>query len=86
METVKIEVPFIYVHYMDKVDKDGNNYRFFGNGKVWSGIDYFCSDEAGNFHWFSLCLAIKTSHKWEILQRCEPESMQMGKLDLWMPR
>lgn len=42
MEIVKIEVPFIYVHYMNKVDKDGNNYRFFGDGKVWSKREYRC--------------------------------------------
>lgn len=53
METVKIEVPFIYVHYMNKVDQDGNNYRFFGDGKVWSNIDYFCTEEAGNLLFYN---------------------------------
>lgn len=53
METVKIEVPFIYVHYMNKVDQDGNNYRFFGDGRVWSNIDYFCTEEAGNLLFYN---------------------------------
>lgn len=48
MITSERRVDKITVFYMNKVDQDGNNYRFYTVGDLVSEIEYFCTEESGN--------------------------------------
>jgi hypothetical protein len=43
-----VEVDKITLYYMDRVDPDGNLYRFYMYKDMASEIEYFCTEEAGN--------------------------------------
>lgn len=42
-----IEVDKVVLYYMDRVDPDGNLYRFYVYKDMASEIEYFCTEEAG---------------------------------------
>lgn len=44
----KIKVDKVILYYMDRVDPDGNPYRFYVYKGMASEIEYFCTEEAGN--------------------------------------
>ena len=44
----KIKVDKVILYYMDRVDPDGNLYRFYVYKGMASEIEYFCTEEAGN--------------------------------------
>lgn len=44
----KIKVDKVILYYMDRVDPDGNLYRFYVYKDMASEIEYFCTEEAGN--------------------------------------
>lgn len=44
----KIKVDKVILYYMDRVDPDGNLYRFYMYKGMASEIEYFCTEEAGN--------------------------------------
>ena len=44
----KIKVDKVILYYMDRVDPDGNLYRFYVYKDMASEIEYFCTKEAGN--------------------------------------
>ena len=44
----KIKVDKVVLYYMDRVDPDGNLYRFYMYKGMASEIEYFCTEEAGN--------------------------------------
>lgn len=46
MKTIKVDKVVLY--YMDRVDPDGNLYRFYMYKGMASEIEYFCTEEAGN--------------------------------------
>lgn len=46
MKTIKVDKVILY--YMDRVDPDGNLYRFYVYKGMASEIEYFCTEEAGN--------------------------------------
>ena len=46
MKTIKVDKVILY--YMDRVDPDGNLYRFYVYKDMASEIEYFCTEEAGN--------------------------------------
>lgn len=46
MKTIKVDKVILY--YMDRVDPDGNLYRFYMYKGMASEIEYFCTKEAGN--------------------------------------
>lgn len=46
MKTIKVDKVVLY--YMDRVDPDGNLYRFYVYKGMASEIEYFCTKEAGN--------------------------------------
>lgn len=46
MKTIKADRVILY--YMDRVDPDGNLYRFYVYKGMASEIEYFCAEEAGN--------------------------------------
>lgn len=46
MKTIKVDKVILY--YMDRVDLDGNLYRFYVYKDMASEIEYFCTEEAGN--------------------------------------
>lgn len=46
MKTIKVDKVILY--YMDRVDPDGNPYRFYVYKGMASEIEYFCTEEAGN--------------------------------------
>lgn len=46
--TIERVVNKVTVFYMNRVDQDGNNYRFYMIGNLVSEIEYFCTEEAGN--------------------------------------
>lgn len=48
MEKIRIEVDKVILYYMDRVDPDGNLYRFYVYKDMASEIEYFCTEEAGN--------------------------------------
>lgn len=48
MEKIRIEVDKVILYYMDRVDPDGNLYRFYVYKGMASEIEYFCTEEAGN--------------------------------------
>lgn len=48
MEKIRIEVDKVILYYMDRVDPDGNPYRFYVYKGMASEIEYFCTEEAGN--------------------------------------
>ena len=48
MEKIRIEVDKVILYYMDRVDPDGNLYRFYVYKDMASKIEYFCTEEAGN--------------------------------------
>lgn len=43
----KIKVDKVILYYMDRVDPDGNLYRFYVYKDMASEIEYFCTEEAG---------------------------------------
>lgn len=45
MKTIKVDKVILY--YMDRVDPDGNLYRFYMYKGMASEIEYFCTKEAG---------------------------------------
>lgn len=45
MKTIKVDKVILY--YMDRVDPDGNPYRFYVYKGMASEIEYFCTEEAG---------------------------------------
>lgn len=47
MEKIRI-VDKVILYYMDRVDPDGNPYRFYVYKGMASEIEYFCTEEAGN--------------------------------------
>lgn len=44
----KIKVDKVILYYMDRVDPDGNLYRFYVYKDMASEIEYFCTEETGN--------------------------------------
>lgn len=46
MKTIKVDKVILY--HMDRVDPDGNLYRFYVYKGMASEIEYFCTEEAGN--------------------------------------
>lgn len=48
MEKIRIEVDKVILYYMDRVDPDGNLYRFYVYKDMASEIECFCTEEAGN--------------------------------------
>ena len=44
----KIKVDKVILYYMDRVDPDGNLYRFYVYKGMASEIEYFCTEKAGN--------------------------------------
>lgn len=42
MEKIRIEVDKVILYYMDRVDPDGNPYRFYVYKGMASEIEYFC--------------------------------------------
>lgn len=44
----KIKVDKVILYYMDRVDPDGNLYRFYVYKDMASEIGYFCTEETGN--------------------------------------
>ena len=46
MKTIKVDKVILY--YMDRVDPDGNLYRFYVYKDMASEIEYFCTEETGN--------------------------------------
>lgn len=44
----KIKVDKVILYYMDRVDPDGNLYRFYVYKDMASEIEYFCTEEAFN--------------------------------------
>lgn len=46
MKTIKVDKVILY--YMDRVDPDGNLYRFYVYKGMASEIEYFCTEEAGD--------------------------------------
>lgn len=44
----KIKVDKVILYYMDRVDPDGNLYRFYVYKGMASEIEYFCTEETGN--------------------------------------
>lgn len=48
MEKIRIEVDKVILYYMDRVDPNGNPYRFYVYKGMASEIEYFCTEEAGN--------------------------------------
>ena len=46
MTTIKVDKVILY--YMERVDPDGNLYRFYMYKGMASEIEYFCTEEAGN--------------------------------------
>lgn len=48
MEKIRIEVDKVILYYMDRVDPDGNLYRFYVYKDMASEIEYFCTEEAGD--------------------------------------
>lgn len=46
MKTIKVDKVILY--YMDRVDPDGNPYRFYVYKGMASEIEYFCREEAFN--------------------------------------
>lgn len=43
-----VEVDKVTLYYMDRVDPDGNLYRFYMYKGMASEIEYFCTEKAGN--------------------------------------
>lgn len=43
MEKIRIEVDKVILYYMDRVDPDGNLYRFYVYKDMASEIEYFCT-------------------------------------------
>lgn len=43
----KIKVDKVILYYMDRVDPDGNLYRFYVYKDMASEIEYFCTEETG---------------------------------------
>lgn len=53
MKNIKVDKVILY--YMDRVDPDGNLYRFYVYKGMASEIEYFCTEEAGNQNdWFRI--------------------------------
>lgn len=46
MKNIKVDKVILY--YMDRVDPDGNLYRFYVYKDMASEIEYFCTEETGN--------------------------------------
>lgn len=44
----KIKVDKVILYYMDRVDPDGNLYRFYVYKDMASEIEYFCTEETGD--------------------------------------
>ena len=44
MEKIRIEVDKVILYYMDRVDPDGNLYRFYVYKDMASEIEYFCTE------------------------------------------
>lgn len=44
----KIKVDKVILYYMDRVDPDGNLYRFYVYKDMAPEIEYFCTEETGN--------------------------------------
>lgn len=59
MKTIKVDKVILY--YMDRVDPDGNLYRFYVYKDMASEIEYFCTEEAGN-----MTIPIYFKYAWEI--------------------
>ena len=57
MKTIKVDKVVLY--YMDRVDPDGNLYRFYMYKGMASEIEYFCTEETGNIK--PLCLLLSFS-------------------------
>ena len=45
----KIKVDKVILYYMDRVDPDGNLYRFYVYKDMASEIEYFCTEETGKY-------------------------------------
>ena len=63
----KIKVDKVILYYMDRVDPDGNLYRFYVYKDMASEIEYFCTEKAGNM---TIPIGEGEYVKWEEVDSC----------------
>ena len=71
MKNIKVDKVILY--YMDRVDPDGNLYRFYVYKGMASEIEYFCTEEAGN-----MTIPIGEGEYVEIVQKKNRENTGKG--------